>query len=69
MSHPDFSFDRMLHVRNIVPNDSAMTVACRTGDFDGARKLVSSGAAYDNGTTLAAWPMLDVSMSSLDGES
>ncbi|KAL8644477.1 MAG: hypothetical protein Q9226_007744 [Calogaya cf. arnoldii] len=59
MSYPEFSFDRMLHVRNIVPNDSAMTVACRTGDFNGARKLLSSGAAHGNDTTLAGWPMLD----------
>lgn len=69
MSCPDFSFDRMLHVRNIVPNNSAMTVACRTGDFDSARKLLSSGAAHGNDTTIAGWPMLDVSVNFLYAES
>ena len=62
MSCPDFSFDRMLHVRNIVPTDSAMTVACRTGDFDSARRLLASGAAHGSDITLAGWPMLDVSV-------
>ena len=61
MSCPNFSFDRMLHVRNIVPTDSAMTVACRTGDFDSARRLLASGAAHGSDITLAGWPMLDVS--------
>ena len=65
MSCPDFSFDRMLHVRNIVPIDSAMTVACRTGDFDSAHKLLSSGAAHGSDITSAGWPMLDVSVKSL----
>ena len=65
MSCPDFSLDRMLHVRNIVPTDSAMTVACRTGDFHGAHKLLSSGAAHGSDITLAGWPMLDVSVRSL----
>ena len=61
MSIPDFSFDRILHVRNTVPTNSAMTVACRTGDFDSARKLLSSGAAHGSDITLAGRPMLDVS--------
>ena len=61
MSCPDFSFDRMLHVRNIIPTDSAMTVACRTGDFDSARRLLASGAAHGSDITPAGWPMLDVS--------
>ena len=65
LSCPHFSFDRMLHVRNIVPTDSAMAVACRTGDFDNARKLLSSGAAHGSDITLAGWPMLDVSAKSL----
>ena len=65
MSCPDLSFDRMLHVRNIVPTDSAMTVACRTGDFDSARKLLASGAAHGSDITLAGWPMLDVGVKSL----
>ena len=59
---PDFSFDRMLHVRNIVPTNSAITVACRTGDFDSARRLLASGAAHGSDITLAGWPMLDVSL-------
>ena len=61
MSRPDFSFNRMLHVRNITPNDSAMTVACRTGDFESVRKLLGSGAAHGSDVTSAGWPMLDVS--------
>lgn len=69
MSCPTFSFERMLHIRNIVPNDSAMTVACRTGDFDSAYKLLSSGVAHGNDTTLAGWPMLDVSMNFLYADS
>lgn len=62
ISFPDFSFDRMFHVRNIVPTDSAMTVACRTGDFNSARTLLSSGAAHGSDITLAGRPMLDVSV-------
>lgn len=61
MSCPNFSFDRMLHVRNIVPDDSAMTVACRTGDFDSARRLLACGAAHGSDITPAGWPMLEVS--------
>ena len=62
ISFPHFSFDRILHVRNIVPTNSAMTVACRTGDFNSARKLLSSGAAHGSDITLAGRPMLDVSV-------
>ena len=62
MSCPGFSFHRMIHVRNIVPNDSAMTFACRTGDFDSARRLLENGAAHGSDITLAGWPMLDVSV-------
>lgn len=62
ISCPDFSFDRILHVRNIVPDDSAMTVACRTGDFDSARRLLACGAAHGSDITPAGWPMLDVSV-------
>ena len=65
MVYPSFSFNRMLHVRNIVPTDSAMTVACRTGDFNTARKLLTSGAAHGSDVTLAGWPMLDVGVYSL----
>ncbi|KAL8880307.1 MAG: hypothetical protein Q9198_002257 [Flavoplaca austrocitrina] len=63
-SYPDFSSDTMLHVRNIVPNDSAMIVACRTGDFDTARQLLTSGSAHGNDTTVAGWPMLDYAIES-----
>jgi hypothetical protein len=62
MSYPGFSFDRMLHVRNIVPTDSEMAVACRTGDFDRARKLLASGSAHGSDITASGWPMLDVSV-------
>jgi len=57
---PDFSLDRMLHVRNIIPTDSAMTVACRTGNFDTARKLLEGGLAHGSDITPGGWPMLDV---------
>lgn len=62
MSFPGFSFDRMLHVRNIVPNDSDMVVACKEGDFDSARKLLTSGLAHGSDITVLGWPLLDVSM-------
>ena len=62
MTCPDFSFDRMLHVCNIVPADSAMTAACKTGDFDSARTLLANGAAHGSDVTLGGWPMLDVSV-------
>lgn len=65
ISCPSFSFDRMLHVRNIVPADSPMTLACKTGDFDCARRLLASGAAQGSDITLAGWPMLDVGAFSL----
>jgi hypothetical protein len=58
---PGFSFDRMLHVRNIVPNDSDMAT-CRTGDFNRARRLLASGLAHGSSITASRWPMLDVSM-------
>ena len=64
ISCPDFSFDRILRARNVVPNDSAITVACILGDFDSAYKLFSSGAAHGSDVTLAGRPMLDVSMNS-----
>ena len=60
MACPSFSFNRKLHVRNVVPTDSAMIIACRTGDFNTARKLLASGAAHGSDVTLAGWPMLDV---------
>lgn len=68
ISCPSFSFDRMFHVRNIVPTDSAMTVACRAGDFNSAHKLLASGAAHGSDITSAGWPMLDVSADSLRGQ-
>ena len=57
----DFTFDRILHVRNIVPIDCEMTNACRRGDFDTARKLLSGGAAHGSDVSVGGWPMLDVS--------
>ena len=65
MSCPSFSFSPMFQVRNMVPIDSAMTVACRAGDFDGAHKLLTSGAAHGSDITPAGWPMLDVSAESI----
>jgi hypothetical protein len=59
---PGFSFDRGLHVRNIVPDDFDMAVACRTGDFDRARKLLASGLAQGSDITASGWPMLEVSV-------
>lgn len=68
MSCPGFSLDRMLHVRNIVPTDSAMTVACRTGDFGRALELLTSGLAHGSDITPGGWPMLDVSVNFLRTE-
>lgn len=62
MSYPAFTFDCMLHVRNIVPSDCAMAVACKTGDFDNARKILASGAAHGNDITEAGLPMLDLAI-------
>lgn len=58
---PEFTFDRMLHVRNIVPKDCAMVIACKTGDFDQARRLLERGEAQGSDITSGGWPMLDVS--------
>jgi hypothetical protein len=60
VAFPDLSFDRMLHVRNIVPNDCAMTLACKAGDFNHARKLLENGLARGSDVTPGGWPMLDV---------
>lgn len=62
MSCPSFSFDHMSHVRNIVPTDSAMTVACLAGDFNSALQLLTSGSAHGSDITPGGWPMLDVSV-------
>ncbi len=56
------SFSRMFHVRNIVPDDSDMAVACRAGDFDLADRLLRSGLAYGSVVTASGWTMLDVSV-------
>ena len=61
ISYPGLALGRMLHVRNIVPIDSAMTVACKTGDFNRAFQLLTSGSAHGSDVTPGGWPMLDVS--------
>jgi hypothetical protein len=61
MSFQRFSFDGMLHVRNVVPSDSEIAVACRTGDFDRARQLLASGLAHGSDITGSGSPMLEVS--------
>jgi hypothetical protein len=58
---PGSTFLPMLRVRNIVPTDSEMTVACKMGDFDRARKLLTSGLAHGGDVTASGSPMLDVS--------
>ncbi|KFA70720.1 hypothetical protein S40288_07606 [Stachybotrys chartarum IBT 40288] len=63
-SWPTFSFDQMIKVRNIVPNDSAMAVACRMGDFEGARRLLESGLAHGSDVAASGWPMLDYAIES-----
>ena len=60
MSCPDFSFDRMLHVCNIVPIDSALAVACKTGDFDSAYGILTGGVAHGYDITGEGLPMIDV---------
>ncbi|KAK4184022.1 ankyrin repeat-containing domain protein [Podospora australis] len=64
MSCPSFSFARTLHVHNIVPADSEMAVACRTGDFDAARRLLISGSAHGSDVTTSGWPILDYAIES-----
>lgn len=56
-----FAMDRKGHVRNVVPNDSAMALACRAGDFDKASTLLAANLAHGSDVTAAGWPMLDVS--------
>ena len=56
------TFYPILRVRNIVPTDSEMTIACKMGDFDCARKLLTSGSAHGGDFTASGWPMLDVSV-------
>jgi hypothetical protein len=55
------TLDYMLHVRNVIPTDSEMAIACRAGDFDSARKLLTSGSACGSDITASGWPVLDVS--------
>ena len=56
-----FSVERKLHIHNIVPDNSEMTVACRAGDFDTARALLMSNTAHGSDVTASGWPVLDVS--------
>ena len=58
----------MLHVRNIVPTDSAMVVACLTGDFNGALELLTRGSAHGSDITPGGWPLLDVSVDYIRAE-
>ncbi|KAK4207532.1 ankyrin repeat-containing domain protein [Rhypophila decipiens] len=60
-----FSFnDTALHVHNIVANDSEMAIACRTGNFDRARILLTNNLAHGSDVTAAGWPMLDFAVES-----
>lgn len=63
-----FSFDRMLHVRNIVPSNAPMTIACQLGDFNTVRSLLQDGVASGSDVTPEGLPMLEVSCSRLTPE-
>lgn len=54
------SFDRMFHVHNIIPTDSAMALACKAGDFNGARLLLTKGLGHGSDVTASGLPVLDV---------
>lgn len=56
-----FAPDRKVHIRNVVPDDSTMALACRAGDVDKARTLLTANLAHGSDVTTASWPMLDVS--------
>jgi hypothetical protein len=60
MASPTFSPDPVWQVRNIVPVDSEMAMACRIGDFNRARQLLTSGLAHGSDVTDSGWPMLEV---------
>jgi hypothetical protein len=55
------NFDRMMHVRSIVPSDAPMTVACQVGDFDAVRSMLRDGVARGSDVTQEGLPMLEVS--------
>ncbi|KAL2871201.1 ankyrin repeat-containing domain protein [Aspergillus lucknowensis] len=60
----DFSLYPTMHVRNTVPVDSEMAIACKTGDFNRARQLLLSGLAHGSDVTPSGWPMLDYAIES-----
>ncbi|KAI1444822.1 ankyrin repeat-containing domain protein [Annulohypoxylon stygium] len=61
---PSFSFDWVLRVRNIIPTDSDMAIACRAGDFHRVRTLLANGLTHGNDVTPSGWPMLDYAINS-----
>ncbi|KAI1421583.1 ankyrin repeat-containing domain protein [Xylaria sp. FL1777] len=64
MATPGFSFVPMMSVRNIVPTDSELALVCRTGNFDRARELLTTGMARGSDVTASGWPMLDYAIES-----
>ncbi|KAI3319325.1 ankyrin repeat-containing domain protein [Xylariaceae sp. AK1471] len=64
MVNPGFSFAPILSVRNIVPTDSELALVCRTGNFDRARQLLTTGMAHGSDVTASGWPMLDYAIES-----
>ncbi|KAL2822821.1 ankyrin repeat-containing domain protein [Aspergillus cavernicola] len=64
MSLQDFSLYPAMHVRNTVPANSEMAIACKTGDFNRARELLVSGLAHGSDVTPSGWPMLDYAIES-----
>ena len=61
-SWPLMTFTRAMHTQNIISSESAIVFACRTGDFDGARRLLTDGQAHPNDITESKTPLLDVSI-------
>lgn len=60
VSLQNFSFYPIFNARNVVPINSEMAQACKTGDFSRVRGLLRSGKARGSDVTTGGWPMLDV---------
>lgn len=64
-----FSFDRVLHVQNIVAGDAPFATACRVGDFETVRKLLlRDGFSSTSAVTSDGVPMLEVSRNCYNSE-
>ncbi|KAI1323574.1 ankyrin repeat-containing domain protein [Xylariaceae sp. FL0255] len=64
VSSPSFRMSPTWNVRNIVPIESEMAVACRTVNFNSAYRLLTTGMARGSDVTPSGWPMLDYAIES-----